>query len=494
MPRFNWDMLFNNFPEKKILIVGNLEDALEFSPIAEHIYLFQTNSDNIQEHIEVNKKITLVHDSALGRLDVDIVIVFHSKDVELNTIRSLEKCITKINCHKVYIYKNSTLPNRIKQVLLSKFTCERVVFFPYKNFASCHFIDLFRSGIRCREIFKLLKHTLFRQDFGIYVPQNGSQSNIDNIIGDIINAHSLSVPTPSRIRTGSTGSFVVDLEDYILRVPGSVLASNQYCANNFSALKELSGKDLPFSVPIPVCEGAYAGNHYYVESKISGTSLDLMKIDDQGRTAVFNHALSALMDPRMRGGPITEQQAFKLINHEIDEVTDHLTAEQVLFYKKVCQSVVDLVVSKQIPLVITHGDYKNSNFIITPGKIPSVNGVIDWEFSPLYWFPLYDFFVLAVYSYYQINRQHDVVIYMSEIGRGQTCKDVNVLLKQFADALHLDEKVILPLTIICMLRYINITFSVEQKKKRLWLDFFSEQIDPVARQFIKSLYSSRILI
>lgn len=488
MPRFNWVLLFNKLPGKKALVIGSHQDAQEVFPIAEHVYLLEngTDSDYYQADKVVNGKITVVNDNEIANLNIDIAIVYCTKNLSNKLRNMLDSTFPHDKCHVVYHYKCSTLFNRIIKVIEINRVSGYLLYFPYKSFDFNHFIDIFRNGLCLKKIIQLLKHTLVRTEFGAYIPKSGCRSNIENIISYVSNMHGLNISVPSRIRNGSTGSYLADLGDYILRVPHSDFANDRYCKNNFSVLQKLSGMDLPFRVPDAVGEGEYGGNHYYIESKILGTSLDIIKQDTPVVDAVFRHALIALNDSRMLAGIVTEQSAHNLIHQEMLGLASHLTSEQIKLYEEFNAAFVIMAVGMKIPLVITHGDYKSSNFIITQDRFPTISGVIDWEFSPLAWFPLYDFLVLVVNHFYRLKGQHELIRYVFEIEQGQGLGNVNELMTQYTESLCLDKSLILPIMIICLFRHMNVNYVETQKEMRFWSEIFSDTIDPMVNKFLRT--------
>lgn len=488
MPRFNWILLFNNLPDKKVLVIGNHQDANDVIPIADHVYLLVNGTDFVlnQTGKVDNDKITVVQDNEVNELDIDIAIVCCSNKLSNKLRIKLETTFPPEKCHVVHQYKNSTLFNRILQVIAISRVSDSLLYFPYKSFDSNHFIDVFKNGLRMKGIFQLVKHTLARAEFGVYIPKSGCVSNIENIIDNVSNVHGLNFSVPSRIRNGSTGSYLADLGGDILRVPHSDFANDRFCKNNFSVLQKLSEMDLPFKVPDPVGEGIYGGNHYYIESKILGMSLDLIKPDIPILDAVFEHALSALNDPRMQVGFVTEQSAHSLVNREMLGLVKHLTPKQRRLYEDFGAAFVKLSVDMKLPLVITHGDFKNSNFIISLDSIPTIRGVIDWEFSPLVWFPFYDFLVLVFDHYCRLKGKYELAKYVSDVMQGQCLDNINGLISQYAGALGLDKSVVFPIMIICMLRHMNVNFDAQHKHKQVWADVFADTIDPMATKYLRS--------
>jgi len=489
MPRFNWVLLFNKVPCKTVLVIGKHQDAQDVVSIAEHVYLLESDADSdcFQANKEENENITVVQDDEISKLIIDIVIVCCSKNSSRKFLNNIETTFPHEKFHVVYHFKSSMLCNRIIQVSAINRLSGSLIYFPYKRFEFNHFIDLFRDGLRLDEIFQFVKHLLARTEFGAYIPKSGCRSNIENIINYVSKVHGLNISVHSRIRNGSTGSYLADLGDYILRVPHSDFTNDLYCKNNFSVLQKLFGMDLPFRVPEPLGEGMYGGNHYYIESKILGTSLDINKQGASVVDAVLRNALNALNDPKMQIGFVTEQSAYNLIHQELIGLKNHLTAEQIMLYEEFSQAFVNMSGGLQIPLVITHGDFKNANFIISQDKFATINGVIDWEFSPLIWFPLYDFLVLVVNHYHQLKGQHEFVKYVSEIEQGNDNEKIYELLSQYLMALSLDREDILPIIIICLLRHMNVNFSEELKQKRVWANVFTDTIDVIAKKFLRSI-------
>ena len=191
------------------------------------------------------------------------------------------------------------------------------------------------------------------------------------------------------LRPGSGGGLIGEFDKYIIRIPMNRQAG-ELAERNYNALTFLAGRRLSMVTPGPVVQVGFAGFHIYCETRLPGVSLDLYSGNKYQGGGFVKMVTRSISDHSL--------VLADLLPTDLEVYVDRplLRIHRVLFMgNKSLVGQVQKKVRRQLlqwgcPLVITHGDFKKSNFILNQDEQSAEIGLIDWECSSIPGMPLFD--------------------------------------------------------------------------------------------------------
>lgn len=218
-----------------------------------------------------------------------------------------------------------------------------------------------------------------------------------------------------RLHFGSFEIYGIQTVRHVLRMPTNEYALGR-CRNNRRALVDLARYDITFEAPRFVLEGVEAGQAYFAETKISGKAVDYMNISDEERDVVFKCAQRRLLDlyDVSRKKVILDAARFdRLFAGPLIELGAILSEDARRELEKALPSIRKRIGGRQIDLVMTHGDFKVTNFLMDSPN--SISGVIDWDLSMAEGLPFTDLILCRSFDL-SIKRRIDIYKAVYETG------------------------------------------------------------------------------
>ena len=283
--------------------------------------------------------------------------------------------------------------------------------FHYESFEELYFIRCFSPGnlLHPEVLFFFLKRCIAGSNIG-FVFSGSPMEHESLLLVKRIKEKILSETgeDPGRVicyRIGSGGSVIAEFSEYIVRVSLQAKAS-VYAAKNYKALELLATMNFPFVVPKAVTTGSVAGFNYYCETKLAGVSLDLDRLSGVKEERIQEMAVHSISSPSMQICEAESTALNKLLDSPFTELKQFVAEDKKVLFEKALQHIHKLLLHEHLPLVIVHGDFKKSNFLVQSSKPEQDVGLIDWECMEIPGFPLIDllrFFNYDVYGWEEDN-------------------------------------------------------------------------------------------
>jgi hypothetical protein len=221
-------------------------------------------------------------------------------------------------------------------------------------------------------------------------------------------------PIFKKFIAGSGGSSIIDMGEYIVRIPlpGHQRSLKRW-EQNYTALSLLNILDLPFSIPAPILVNKIYGHSFSIESKLDGVEIDIQKVNSAFRENVFLQAVNVLAS-------LFQKTAFPcILNQEyFSSLLSGFLKELTYYMDKKSASCIDQIrcimehnfLNKRTILSHTHGDFKLGNMKFD--KNYNISGIFDWDLSVSHGLPLMDLFFYIGYEESNItgNSFQDIIL------------------------------------------------------------------------------------
>lgn len=263
----------------------------------------------------------------------------------------------------------------------------------YKSLSSPWYVKFMRGSA-----YRSLKYKLRGNNTGaIYVKEKYTDAGrfrlIDQIQESIESHIDTKIDACNLVRIGSGSSLVADFQTLIARIPQSDEAVSR-CKRNFAALKKLSNMQLPIRVPTPLCRGRFCNCFLTAEIKIEGTSLDnYTNLAEKYEDTIFRDAREFLVNSRLNLGVLDESLFNTLITEPILRLENTTETSNQDLFSRIIGLARNTLLNEEIPVVVEHGDFKYSNFLVDKAR-GTIIGIIDWDRSSLPGLPLRDYLSL----------------------------------------------------------------------------------------------------
>jgi hypothetical protein len=362
----------------------------------------------------------------------------------------------------------------------------------YESFSNLYFVRIFKPSMfkNLRIFYKYCKSKLNDDNCGFIFQKKGAsfrtqQTNllISRIKTDIEAKIRIKLKAEELIRIGSNDSLVVDFGPVIVRLPQTDTAEN-FCYNNFETLKILARETIPVQIPIPLANGEVDKQRYFVESKLVGVSLDTSRCLTKQVPSIIQQAYNFLINPCLLLGSIDASDFERLVNIPFAVIGERLTSSDSLILGEVYKKIKAIIFVISLPKVICHGDFKFSNFICSRNPEPMLLGIIDWECSSVPGLPLYDLFTMLVWSK-RCDQNDSEYRVAQRIWNLVSSADIDPMLLCYMEALHIDSRLLKPLSILSMIVYLNNNFYPEVRNGESWYqEMVTGCLIPACEQFL----------
>lgn len=269
------------------------------------------------------------------------------------------------------------------------------ILFYYPSFIRTCFIRGFSPAdlVTGEKLLFAVKRLAGGNSFGVSLSRSAECRSGANVLGKIRKIIELRsgivLGTLFCLRPGSGGGVIGEFANYIVRIPMNRPAG-ELAERNYNALTFLSGRRLSMVTPDPVVQVGFAGFHIYCETRLPGVSLDLYSGNMYQGKEFVKMVMLSISDHSL--------VLSDLLPNDLEIYVDRplLRIHRVLFMgNKSLVGQVQKKVRRQLlqwgcPLVITHGDFKKSNFILNQDEQVAAIGLIDWECSSIPGMPLFD--------------------------------------------------------------------------------------------------------
>ena len=392
------------------------------------------------------------------------------------------------------LYLSYRLPDKSKSKIIKNFRINNKIFNfinkngfqnicsieHYESFSKLHFLKVSmnqRNGII--DSIRNFKKKFISENFG-YVFQKVSQSKmqkscntyINNINEFVEGNFNLKLQNAELIRLGSTGSIVVDCGNYIMRMPQTKQA-NRFCEANFNTITKLHEFNFSSRIPKPEIKSSLLGQEFYVETKIPGISLDLCKLPASKSLHIVDQAYSFLVNKVMIQGKIDNHNFEALINKPLRKMKTLLHHEHLSIFQEISELIIlHLTKFDALPLVISHGDFKFSNFLCTHNREIELVGIIDWEYSKMKGLPIYDLMMMLAWNVSPWMESSQTI--PNRFWNIACSKNIRSHLISYMEKLNIDSSLLKPLAIIFIIKYLQKYFLPEVMKSGVW---YNEMID-----------------
>lgn len=347
----------------------------------------------------------------------------------------------------------------------------------YLSFSYLHLVKLIDKFSSLGGFISYVKCLFFRENIGFILRKNifertTKKSLIELIQLYIENNYGLLLSTPDLLRIGSTGSLVGDFGNYIIRFPQTPDAV-EHCKVNFKALKNIQTMGFSVEVPTPVLEGSVNGQPFFVESKIEGLSTDLFKISKEDSTRIVNQAYQLIANKKFVTGLFNEEIFNDLIKNEIEQLSFFLNDQHSKIMKNLIEYLYEDFLINELVVILTHGDYKFSNFICSNNNQKNLMGLIDWEFSSNLGLPLFDLFMMLAWNVKPWSEYESRIVKRFENLSNPETTDRMIL--SYMEKMKIEKKLLKPLAIVFMIKYLNSYFYTEIKQTKIWYEEMIEE-------------------
>lgn len=224
-----------------------------------------------------------------------------------------------------------------------------------------------------------------------------------------------------KAHVGSASTFVLELQNHIVRVPMGATALER-CRRNFKALSRLQEKSL-LPTPSPCTSGLFGSQPYFVETRLSGREPSISWISTKESHALTEQALAFLVElhystaQRIQIGKVDFERLF---GAPLQELSSYVDGPDATIFKGAIDRLSKKLIGTKLLLVHTHGDFKRTNLLCT--KTNQVVGVVDWDLSQEAGLPFVD---LLWYLSYERSLQYRIVELSEAIYRTAFCEDLS---------------------------------------------------------------------
>lgn len=253
-----------------------------------------------------------------------------------------------------------------------------------------------------------------------------------------------------------------DYDKIVIKLPLSQ-KSSKFSKQNMRNITKLSDRLSYSKVPIPLGEGIYNGQAYYIESLVKGITIDY-HID------TFQHAFSSATDILIEFNRKTlawcklDDLSFKnMFSTYMDGLRDILKDENCFNINGLEEYLKKKLLGKNIPLVWQHGDFSFENLLIDP-EHATINGIIDWDISEREGLPLIDLLHLIVSKRRIIEKREFMNCILDVIIKQKFDDMEKEALQKYLKALDIDNEVVPALIIMYWIHHITVRIRREYIK------------------------------
>ncbi len=277
--------------------------------------------------------------------------------------------------------------------------------FHYESFKELFFIRCFSLGnlLNPEAVFFFLKRCVAGSNIGFVFSGNpGDYTSLLPVTRIKRKISKETASNPEKVlcyRIGSGGSVIVEFSEYIVRIPLTGAAS-VYAARNYKALELLAAMATPFVAPQPVITGSAAGFDFYCETKLPGISLDLEEFSASQEEQIEKMAVESISSPSMQICEVDSSSLKNVLDIPFTELKQFVSGDNKRVIEKALQHIRQLFLHEHLPLVIVHGDFKKSNFIVQSANSAQAVGLIDWECMEIPGLPLTDLLRFLIFDVY----------------------------------------------------------------------------------------------
>jgi hypothetical protein len=269
------------------------------------------------------------------------------------------------------------------------------------------------------------------------------------------------VGNPRLVRPGSGESSVVDFGNVIVRLPLTE-AGDRRCANNFATISALKERSLPVAIPHPLARGSIEDQQYYAESRLPGLSMDLYRISREQVRAVEEQAFSLLLSRELVvTGSLGPVDLLTRLESEVYRLKVFLREDNRRLVAEVARWAKSKLTDCSVPVVVVHGDFKKSNFLVSGKAQKKLTGVIDWDLSELRGLPLVDALTLRACS---VDPQG---LYVSGLRQIVFRGEVDDYLTRYCRTMRIGQTTSKILLSCALLKHLN-AFPEEEKRDTTW--------------------------
>jgi glycosyltransferase involved in cell wall biosynthesis/aminoglycoside phosphotransferase (APT) family kinase protein len=269
--------------------------------------------------------------------------------------------------------------------------------------------------------------------------------------------------SPQIVRVGSGGGAVVDFGPVIVRLPMTE-EGRARCLRNKNTLEALGRFDLPLATPKFVMSGTVDGQQYFAESKLSGLSLDLHKLSVRQTEGVEKTAFELISDMRrIKTGILSRGDILGRLQNETERLRPFLRSPAEEKLSHILLWANRTLGKNGVVSVLEHGDYKQSNFLVSGKLRRMLSGLIDWDLSNLLGLPLTDAITLRVYSGDYGSEGSYILGLKKLILSGKTDR----YLSEYCQKMAIDSEDAKVLLTCALLKHLNM-FPMEEKEDQEW--------------------------
>ncbi|MBI4847300.1 MAG: methyltransferase domain-containing protein [Nitrospirae bacterium] len=311
------------------------------------------------------------------------------------------------------------------------------------------------------------------------VPDKG-EMEVERFIADVI------VIARPKDKTG-------DPKGVVIRMP---LNEKYYalCRQNMESLRGLKSMQgqLPFEAPLPVKEGVYNGQAYFVESKLGGAVISTPGNAFHKAFPVVVKVLTEFHIKTLQRVHLNEERFVRLFSCYAEELMQTLAFDAG--YSELAEGVVMYLrkeaVNKEMLLAWQHGDYKLENLLFDLDSI-TVTGIIDWDLSAREGLPLLDLLHLlasrrkVLYGEELMDVICDIIIPLKFDHMEKN------ILERYMNALGISAEALPAMAIIYWLHHVIKRVKLEPfKSNREWLDaHIIKPLEATSSLYLKHLFT-----
>ncbi len=350
-----------------------------------------------------NVHITVCRNKDLFFASATIDYIFIPQSTQIFNIGTKHECDIHISelarCAKpealIYIKRTKSKKTRnIDSAIKRRFTFQNRVFF-YKNFTTPSVTTFLRRKktltFNVQNIFQTIKN----HDTGrIYsLSDTHHQTMIESMLRKISSSFDIINPTVVKIISGSGACIIVDFEKYIVRIPRNKEAQKR-CETNYRALETVEHFNDNNLFPKPIGIQNVNNKIYYIESKLTGISLDKKNINENIIKDTCEQAYRFLMNTTSLKTVDFISTITAIISKESNKLRKHIPSNDLIIYDEITKKMIDILSKESFDFVIQHGDFKTSNFIVKKAIKTELCGIIDWDRSLYPGLPVVDLLTL----------------------------------------------------------------------------------------------------
>lgn len=256
-----------------------------------------------------------------------------------------------------------------------------------------------------------------------------------------------------KIIIGKPRTAIIIANDRVIRLPLDGLSAAR-CRQNKRILERLAGARQAFCAPRFYGSGVVCGQEYYVESKIVGEG---MNPKDKRIEAFLRKAADLICEFHNNTAKniLIDKIAFKrLFGREFSRLSPRLNAQ---YREKLAHMETRLAqdtVGTEFKTVWMHGDFKIEN-ILMDGGITKISGIIDWDLSRNWGFPLVDIFYLLFNNQSELTGKSVLRIFLNRLSSDDFTGHEKDIIKNYLVKMNLSCAYIAPMLVMFFLHHVT---------------------------------------